>query len=406
MTSVSTEAPLHLERMRRERQAKLQSGMDTAGFDGMVLAGQSAIRYAIGSEMLVAELSRSVYEPTLAVIPRDAPAHLFTPYPEGAPPEFPVECVHPPIRWEFDDGVEALAAEVTNLLGSGELRIGFDELSAAAMELLPSLLSKMSMADAADVLGPAKLLKTADEVECIRRAQRINEIAMYDAYDSFRPGTRQSELSGVFLKRIFELGASANVVDPIWEAMAASIAEGPFTVHGDVAFPTNSTDRILRQGDLVMVDTGIMYRGYSSDFGRTWIVGGVPTPRQKDQFQRWKDVIARVLDITRPGTTGLELNQAGRDPKSGQKPWLEHFYLIHGVGTDSAEMPFIGTDLGEEFDASIVLAPGMVMVLEPVIWDDGEGGYRSEEIVVVTDDGYRSLSSFPYLPYEEGTFPW
>ena len=84
-----------------------------------------------------------------------------------------------------------------------------------------------------------------------------------------------------------------------------------------------------------------------------------------------------MLDITRPGTTGLELNRAARAPGDARRPWLDHFYLIHGIGTDSAEMPLIGTDLGEEFDECIVLAPGMVMVLEPVIWDDGDGGYRS-----------------------------
>jgi Xaa-Pro aminopeptidase len=56
-------------------------------------------------------------------------------------------------------------------------------------------------------------------------------------------------------------------------------------------------------------------------------------------------------------------------------------------------MPLIGTDRGTEFDESIVLQPGMVLVLEPVIWNDGEAGHRSEEIVAVTDDGYMWLSS-------------
>ena len=52
------------------------------------------------------------------------------------------------------------------------------------------------------------------------------------------------------------------------------------------------------------------------------------------------------------------------------------------------------------------MAPGMVMVLEPVIWDDGDGGYRSEEVVVVTETGYRCLSRFPYMPFDEGTVTW
>jgi Xaa-Pro aminopeptidase len=62
-------------------------------------------------------------------------------------------------------------------------------------------------------------------------------------------------------------------------------------------------------------------------------------------------------------------------------------------------MPLIGTDLGETFDEQQVLAPGMILVLEPVIWEDGYGGYRAEDIYAVTDDGWVSLSDFPYDPF-------
>ncbi len=90
-----------------------------------------------------------------------------------------------------------------------------------------------------------------------------------------------------------------------------------------------------------------------------------------------------------------------REVAGGAKPWLEHFYLIHGAGTEPAEQPLIGTDLGDEFDESLVMEPGMVLVLEPAIWDDGFGGYRSEEIVAVTETGYAMLSDHTYAPYEE-----
>ena len=62
----------------------------------------------------------------------------------------------------------------------------------------------------------------------------------------------------------------------------------------------------------------------------------------------------------------------------------------------------IGTDLGEEFDASQVLAPGMVLVFEPVIWDEGAAGYRSEDIIAITDDGWMPLSDHPYDPFTVG----
>jgi Xaa-Pro aminopeptidase len=66
---------------------------------------------------------------------------------------------------------------------------------------------------------------------------------------------------------------------------------------------------------------------------------------------------------------------------------------------NAAEMPMIGTDLGDEFDENFVFEPGMVVVLEPVVWEDGTGGYRSEEIVVITEEGWIPLTDYPYDPY-------
>ena len=88
----------------------------------------------------------------------------------------------------------------------------------------------------------------------------------------------------------------------------------------------------------------------------------------------------------KPGATCGDLVRAAAsvEPKHA----LRHFYLGHGCGCDSGEAPFIGSDLGIAFDDTVELAPGMVFVLEPVVWRDGVGGYRSEEIVVVTDDGF------------------
>jgi Xaa-Pro aminopeptidase len=168
-----------------------------------------------------------------------------------------------------------------------------------------------------------------------------------------------------------------------------------------VAFPTASSDRFLREGDVVWVDSGILWQGYASDFGRTWIVSDDPRPtaRQEAQFERWTEVVEAVLERVKPGATGLELVRAAIDANGGDRPWIEHFYLAHGVGTDSAEMPLIGTDLGDAFDEQLQLAPGMVLVLEPVIWDDGAAGYRSEDIYAVTDDGWAALSDFAFDPY-------
>jgi Xaa-Pro aminopeptidase len=56
--------------------------------------------------------------------------------------------------------------------------------------------------------------------------------------------------------------------------------------------------------------------------------------------------------------------------------------------------------LGAEFDHNFVFEPGMVLTLEPMVWEDGTGGYRGEEVVVITDDGFISLTDYPCAPYE------
>jgi Xaa-Pro aminopeptidase len=384
--------------MRRERHERVQAQLEELGLDGLLLLGSGGVSYATGSALPGADSARASLLRTVALVVRgdDAP-HLFTPYPEGAPPELPADHVHPPLWPELDEGTALVRQALAEHLPAGA-RLAVDELTHPLRRAIGD-----DVTPASAVLGPVKLCKTPDELACIRAAQKINELAMVDVLAALRPGLRQTDLSAIFLQRVFELGAGWNGIDPIWQVMPHTRDAGPWTTHGDLAFPTPTTDRILREGDVVWVDTGIHHEGYASDFGRTWLVADHPRPtaRQRAQFRRWREVVDAVLERCKPGVTGLELTRTAIEANGGTRPWLEHFYLAHGVGTDSAEMPMIGTDLGDEFDEQLVLEPGMVLVLEPVIWDEGASGYRAEDIVAITDDGWIPLSDHPYEPFDD-----
>ncbi|MGO8862038.1 MAG: M24 family metallopeptidase [Acidimicrobiales bacterium] len=387
-----------LARMRRERHRRLQEQLELQELDGLVLLGTSSVAYASGAEPPGEDAGRAGLFRTIAVVVRGADApHLFTPYWDAAPADLPSDHLHGPLFADLDDGIGAVG-EALGALFSGAPKLGTDELT----HPMRRALAHVAWSDANRVLGPCKLLKTPDEISCVRLAQRTTELAMEITRRSLRPGLRQTDLTGTFLRRVFELGATSNSIDPIWQVMTATLDEGPWTIHGGLAFPLSTTDRVLREGDVIWVDAGISHHGYASDYGRTWITARhpTPTPRQTSQFHRWRAVVDACLAVCKPGASALDLGRAAIAANGGERPWIEHFYLAHGVGTDSAEMPLIGTDLGESFDEALVMAPGMVLVFEPVIWDEGASGYRAEDVVAVTDTGWVPLSSSRYDPFE------
>jgi Xaa-Pro dipeptidase len=364
---------IDVDRMVGDRIEKVRAAMRDADVDAVVCCGQANVSYLTGARVPAADSARAASWRSVAVLDvRNPQPSLFTRFPEGARANV--------VRAEWlAVETEAGARELVAALPRG--RLALDDASF----VLWKALAGREVCDASAVLGPAKITKTDDELRCIATAQAINEQAIAAVRPLAQTGVKTTTLSGAFLAAIAERGATANTVDPVFQIMAKS-------VDGEVVFPTPTRPVELERDDVIWIDTGINVEGYASDFGATWFVGRAPDSVERSQFARWRAVVDRVLDAVEPGATGGDLvRAAGTD--NGRTPWLSYFYLAHGIGTDSAEMPFIGTDLGPEFDESLVLQPGMVLVLEPVIWDDGHAGHRSEEIVAVTADGYRRLSS-------------
>jgi Xaa-Pro aminopeptidase len=388
-------------RMRREIGARLRTAMADHGVDALILLMNGHVGYATGATwpLLDAGLSH-VERPVAVVLADDEHPHLFMPFRGGASAGAPVpdDHLHGPVYLEFDSGVGDFARTLADLIPPGA-SVAVDELTGAMRRGASALFPSTAPSDAAIVIAAAQLVKTHDEISCLRRACRITERAMVDVQKALAPGVRQIDLSATLVRRAFELGATTNMLEAIWQVMPSSREAGVWTTHGDLALPLLPTERELAAGDVLWTDISFGYAGYCSDFGRTWLVGERPTPRQQDQFRQWRAILDAVLAVTKAGVTSGDLARAAIAANGGRKPWLPHFYLGHGIGTYPAEPPMIGTDLGEEFDDNFVFPPGMLLVLEPVVWEDGTGGYRSEEIIVITADGYLPITDYPYFPY-------
>ena len=389
-----------LARMRRDRMQKVRDHMRSQGLDALVLLGNSNVAYVTGLGWPLSDSGRSTFERLVAVVTVDDPVpHLFTPMraDDRLLAALPADHLHGATYLDFDEGVQQFVRTLAGLVPAGA-KLALDEWT-HAMARERSLLFAADPVDAGRVIGSAKLLKTPDEIACMREGLRISEVAVAEVQKMVAPGVRQSDLTAVFLRTIFEAGVDANVMDPVWQVMAPRVADGPWTTTGEVACPLLTTERLLQKGDVIWNDVSTTFGGMHTDFGRTWIVGRDPSARERELFDQWQAVMSAVLAVTRAGARASDLTAAAIAAHGGVVPWMPHFYLGHGLGIDSAELPFIGSDIGTAFDEATVLEAGMVLVLEPNTWDDGHAGYRSEEVVLITDDGWLPMTDYPYDPF-------
>src|SRR6476619_829 len=153
-------------RMYRECGARLRASMKEKGVDALVLLGNGNVVYASGASwpLLDAGLSH-VERPVAVVLAEDEHPHLYMPFREGSAfeSELPSDHVHGPLYLEFDEGVARFASVLADLVPAGA-SVAVDELTGAMRRAGDRLFPAGPPSDAAQVIGPAKLVKTVDQI--------------------------------------------------------------------------------------------------------------------------------------------------------------------------------------------------------------------------------------------------
>ncbi|MGE4556268.1 MAG: M24 family metallopeptidase [Desulfovibrionaceae bacterium] len=146
------------------------------------------------------------------------------------------------------------------------------------------------------------------------------------------------------------------------------------------------SDEKIREGDTLLVDIGGRYQDYCSDQTRTFWVGGAPSARFTETLELVQEAQRRGVEKVGPGVPVREVHRAAHDvfAKRGAAEMFTHG-LGHGVGLETHEAPSVN------FSSADVLQPGMILTVEPGLYDPQWSGVRWEHMVCVTEDGAEVL---------------
>ena len=260
-------------------------------------------------------------------------------------------------------------------------RIALDNMNPLVTRAL--LESGFDVCDAQPIMERARLIKSPEEITCMRWSIAVCEHAMAKMREVLRPGITENELWGLL--------TYVNVAnDGEWHD-SRQLTSGPRTN----PFGQEASDRRIESGELVAFDTDMVGPyGYCADISRTYHCGPqAPSGTQSDLYRRAYEQLQHNIELLRPGVEFAAISrQAFRHP-----PGFEHFKMImHGVGM-SDENPMVMYEHDANRLCGGVLEPGMILCVEAYAGRaGGHEGVKLEDQVLITEQGCEVLSRFPF----------
>lgn len=279
-----------------------------------------------------------------------------------------------------DDGIGLLAetiAEVTPVdgrIGMADQMESFARMPLGDLDVLKARLGTRALTSDATITRRLRLVKSEAEIAKIRAAAQIADRAFDRVGDIAAVGTPQSQVFRLFQMLCLEEGAD-------WVPyLAGAAAQGGY---GDVISP--ASDAPLAQGDVLMLDTGLVWDGYFCDFDRNFAVGDVDPA--VDRGHR------KLIEATEAGFASAQVGAKISDLFHGMSgvvnsgdAQMDAGRFGHGLGMQLTEWPSIIPQDHTELSA------GMVLTLEPCVGLGGGKIMVHEENIIITDQGPEYLS--------------
>lgn len=356
--------------MNSQRLHKL---LDESGLDALVVMSIENVAYLSG-----------VWVVTQRVIPERL---AFVLWPRNGEPVFILckgedvnienRCVIQDVRTYVEfrtTPLELLSEALTEKgLHTGRLGIESRSMCIADYQELKQLLPNATLEDGASVMERVRMIKEADEVEALAVAACATQEAISFAFRETAIGETEKSVGNHISAELTRRGAD------VLNFTFLGCGFRSFEWH---AWPDKSR---LKSGDIVTTDVGGSFSGYWSDVARMAVVGK-PTDRQRELFDKLFQIHVRTIEAVKPGIRASDLYRVCERlyAEIGLPFWLAH--IGHGLGLGLHEHPMLNPHVDQQ------LLPGMVLCIEPAHLDPGVAGYHIEDLVLVTEDGAKSLT--------------
>ena len=226
-----------------------------------------------------------------------------------------------------------------------------------------------------NAISALRMVKDEEEIECIKKAQRIAEKALEELMGFIKVGVTEREIALELNRLMFAYGAEDLSFDTI--VLSGANTSMPHGV---------PSDKKVENGEFVLMDFGAVYNGYHSDMTRTVCVGE-PTDEMKKVYDIVLEAQLEGIEAAKAGIKGSELDKVSRDiiEQNGYGSCFGHS-LGHGVGMEIHEKPNASPNY------MLPLPEGAVVTVEPGIYIAGKFGVRIEDFVILTENGCENLT--------------
>ena len=259
-------------------------------------------------------------------------------------------------------------------------RVGFEDakLSVRQLARLEAAAGEdVEFVPAGDLVEQLRAVKEPEELERIAAAAELSDGVYEWTLERGLVGRTERDVARAVEARIRELGA-----EPSFPPIVATAENGALP-HAEPG------EREIGPGELVVFDMGSLLDGYCSDCTRTFATGE-PDDEAREVYELVLRAQLVALEAVRPAASGKEVDAVAREmiSEAGYGDRFGHG-LGHGVGLEVHEGPRLSTTSEDD------LFEGNVVTVEPGVYLPGRLGVRIEDLVVVTADGHRNLSSLP-----------